>query len=451
MTENAVQNAVGHIDWGTYTAMYSFAFLFISLSDLGINQYSTKTLASQPELLKSFFPNLLTTKILLMIFYPFVVVGFGCLVMGFSERELYFLLFLCLIHGGNQLIQFFRANFQAMQAFRIDGFASVVDKSFLLILVWALFFVGLDIETFIHARFSTTFLTIIVFYIAISHLYGWLAPKFDIPLIKKILRGSFSFALISILYSIHDKVDQVMLKELAGEVETSLYAAAYRWMDAFSMYLWLILTIFFAKFAFHIKEPREQSKLLEVGQVVTALPLMFVSVFVFFYGDKLFWQQTNSSAAQVLVMTQSLQVIFIALCINSLFMVYSTLLTATGHEVFVNGLIVLGISLNVVINFIFIPEFGAIAAAWSTTISLAVVGVAYLVYVYLYLAVKIPFQCLAKILLAGLGLGVAFYLLDQTSMSWYINSLMAGLIFLGLSAILGLIPKDLVGMLRKRD
>ena len=444
-----MQNAVGHEDWGTYAAMYAFGFLFIMLSDLGINQYSTKTLASKPELLKSFFPNLFTTKVLLLILYPLFIVGVGWLVMGFNQRELYFLGLLGLVHGGNQFVQFFRANFQAMQAFRIDGFASVVDKVFLIILVWALFYMGINIETFIYARLATTLLTIIVFYIVISKLYGWLAPKFDPKLIANILRGSFTFALITILYSIHDKIDQVMLKTLYGEVETSLYAAAYRWMDAFAMYLWLVLTLFFAKFAYHIKEPEEQTKLIRVGQIITSLPLIFVSVFVFFYGEKLLWQQTNSTLLEMQTMVQTLHIIFIAVCVNSIFMIYSTLMTATGYEVVVNWLVVLGIVINVVLNFIFIPTYGAIAAAWSTTISLGILIVCYVVYSHIYLPIKIPFLLIGKIILAALILALIFFLLTYTSFEWYINTTIAGFLYLGICALLGLIPKDLVGMMRK--
>lgn len=447
--ENAVQNAVGHEDWGTYAAMYAFGFLFITLSDLGINQYSTKTLASQPELLKSFFPNLFTTKVILLIFYPLLMVAIGWLIMGFSQRELYFLYLLGLVHGGNQFVQFFRANFQAMQAFRIDGFASVVDKVFLILLVWTLFFVGINIESFIYARLSTTFLTIIVFYIVISKLYGWLAPKFNSKLIGNILRGSFTFALITILYSIHDKIDQVMLKTLYGEVETSLYAAAYRWMDAFAMYLWLVLTLFFAKFAYHIKEPEEQTKLIKVGQIITALPLIFVSVFVFFYGEKLLWQQTNSTVTEMHTMVQSLNIIFIAVCFNSIFMIYSTLMTATGYEVIVNWLVVFGIAINVILNFIFIPTYGAIAAAWSTTISLGALILCYVFYTYFYLPVRIPFVLIGKIILAGLGLVICFWLLTFTSLEWYLITSIAGGVYIGICGLLGLIPKDLVRMLRK--
>lgn len=450
LTENSVQNAVGHEDWGTYSAMYAFAFLFIFMADFGVNQYATRELAHQPQLLKSYFPNLLTTKVLFNLAYPLLILGIGAGIMGFKGRELYFLGLLCLVHGTNHLIQFFRSNFQAMQAFRIDGFASVVDKVLLLLWVWGLFYAGLSIERFIYARLLTSIATALLFYGAIVKLYGWMRPRFEWKLVKKLLRASFPFALITVLYSIHDKVDQVMLKELAGEVETSLYAAAYRWMDAFSMYLWLVLTMLFAKFAFHKGQEDAQGELLRMGQLITALPLIFVCAFVFFYGDKLLWQQVDSTPAQLRVMEQSLKVLFMGMFVNSLLVIYSTILTATGHEGFVNGLIVVGIAVNVSLNFVFIPLYGAIAAAWATTGSLALVGGVYVIYVQLRLSVAVPYGLIGRILLASMGLLLGFYALDQTSLSWWINTLLAGGLFSGLCAVLGLIPKDLIGML-KRD
>ena len=57
------------------------------------------------------------------------------------------------------------------------------------------------------------------------------------------------------------KWDQVMLERMAGDVPTGLYAAAYRWLDAFSMYLWIVLPMFFARFAFFPGDVERQGQL----------------------------------------------------------------------------------------------------------------------------------------------------------------------------------------------
>jgi len=440
--ENVVQNEVGHADWGMYSALLSFSFLFVSLSDWGINQYSTKTLASQPELLKSYFPNLLSFKILLSLLYPILMIGIGILI-GYKGRELAFLGLLCLMQGGIQLVLFFRANFQASQMFKIDGVASVFERALLLAIVGGLLYYGIKIETFVYTRLIAVLASIALFYGAIVYIYGWLKPRFEWNIVKEILRKSFPFAMITIVYSLHDKVDQVMLERLYSKHEAGLYAGAYRWLDAFSMYLWTIMPIFFAKFAFHINDLHEKKRLLQFGQVVAAIPLIYVSIFTWFYGEKLLWLFDKSSDQEVAVMLACLQALFVAAYINSIFSIFSTLLTSTNHERFVSRMVAISICINIALNFIFIPEYGAFASAWTTVISYLFLSITYIVYIQRQTELDVPYIQMGKILLASIGLAAAFYGLIHTSFPWFINSAIAGIVFLICAFILGLhrIPK----------
>lgn len=438
LAEMIVQDRVGHEDWGMYAGLLSFGFLFIALADLGINQYSTKALSSDPGLIRSYFPNLLTFKLIISLVYPFIMVGAGWLI-GYSERELYFLLLLCLVHGGNQLMAFFRSNFQAMQRFKIDGFLSVFDRLLLLGLLGYLFYTTLSIERFIYIRLLTVAIGSVLFYGLIVRFYGWFKPKLKLPVVKKVLGMSLSFAMMTVLYSIHDKVDQVMLERLGGAQENGLYAGAYRWLDAFSMYLWTVLPIFFARFAYFIKDLKEQEKLLHFGQVIAALPMVFVSIFVFFYGEKLLFLFEQSSPAELATMRDCLNALFVAAFLNGIFAVFSTLLTSTDHEKFVNKLIILSILLNVILNWIFIPRYGAVASAWTTVASYAFIDIAYVVYIQLYISIRVPYLQMAKILLAGGIVAGVFWGLSLTVLPWYVNTLIAGLVFTGVSRLLGLI------------
>ncbi|MEO0585637.1 MAG: oligosaccharide flippase family protein, partial [Bacteroidota bacterium] len=154
LVEMEVQDQVGHADWGLYAALLSFGFLFITLSDLGINQYATKMLAGDPGLMRSYFPNLLSFKFFLTLLYP-VIMGVLAWSLGYPEQHIYFLVLLCLVHSGGQLMNFFRANFQAMQRFSLDGFLSVFDRIILLLITIYLFYTQLDISRFIYARVVT--------------------------------------------------------------------------------------------------------------------------------------------------------------------------------------------------------------------------------------------------------------------------------------------------------
>ncbi|GAB4422057.1 MAG: hypothetical protein OHK0039_37770 [Bacteroidia bacterium] len=447
LVEMEVQDRVGHEDWGLYSALLSFGFLFVALADLGLNPYSTRSLAAQPGEIGSAFPRLLGIKLLLVLAFPALVLVLGWL-LGYDPRALYFLFLLCLVHGGTQLIELFRATFRAAQRFRLDAWLSVIDRLLLLALAMGLFGIGVDVERFIYARLLAAAAGILLCYALLGRLYGWLRPRFGMAGLGAILRQSLPFAFMTILYSIHDKVDQVMLERLAGDYANGLYAGAYRWLDAFSMYLWTILPFFFARFARHHDEPAVQERLLHSGQVLSALPLIFVSVFVFFFGEKLLFLFDRSAPQDLAVMRACLHALFATALLNGLFAIFSTLLTSTGHERPVNRMILASIALNVLLNALFIPRYGAVAAAWTTLASYACLDLAYVAYTHRVLPLRVPWRQTALLLLAAAITALTFYLADLAALPWYLTSLLGGTVLAGTAYLLGLVGPALFRQLR---
>jgi O-antigen/teichoic acid export membrane protein len=440
LTNNVVQDRVGHTQFGLYLALYSFGFLFLALSDMGINQYTTKTLAAQPDLLRKLFPSLISLKLTLSAFYPFFMVGAGWLI-GYRGYELYLLFILCIVHGILQINFFFRANFQAFQRFRFDAFASVLDRLLMLVIVIVLLLAKIDIEQYIYAYLISAVLTMGVLFVFVLRMFGWMRPEWNAASLRDLLKLSFPFALITILYSINDKVDQVLLERLiggdAGKHETGLYGGAYRWVDTVMMYLWTVLPIFFAKFAFHVQDQKALSRLLAFGQPIAAIPMLFAGMFGILYGEKLLFQFTNSTPADMATMTACLRILFIAVMVNGIFAIYSTLLTSTNHERFVSRMIAISIVLNITLNCIFIPQYGALAAAWNTVLSFSLLSVSYVWYIHFKLPIQFPFAMLLKLIAVGAAFGLTFWGLTFTALPWWLNTGVAGLILLGLSYFAG--------------
>jgi O-antigen/teichoic acid export membrane protein len=425
LTEMEVQDVVGHDDWGMYAAALSFGFLFLTLADLGINYYATKALASAPDQLRDMFPQLISVKLILLIAYPLLMYG-AAMALGYEPRQLSLLFWLCLVQAGAQFMEFFRANFRAMQRFGLDAWLSVFDRVLLLALVAGLFATTLTIETFVYARLAAVGLSVLVFYGLLTRLYGWLRPRFRWGMVRELVRFSLPFAAITMLSSIHDKVDQVMLERMAGDLPTGLYAAAYRWLEAFSMYLWTILPLFFARFAYLVQRPADQQRLFHLGQLITGLPLTFLCVFGFFFGDKLLFLYDHSTATELATILTCLQILLVALLINGNLAVFSTLLAATGHERFINRLLVLSISINVLLNLWLIPSYGAVACAWSTVASFLAMGLGYVWYVQRRTAVAVPWRAMGLQILAGGLLGGCFAGLDALGLPWWATTLVAG-------------------------
>jgi O-antigen/teichoic acid export membrane protein len=364
-----------------------------------------------------------------------MLVGF---ILGYGKEDIYLLAILSFIQALLQFVYFFRANFQASQLFAIDAFASVADKIILIIVILILMSRKLTLENFISGRLLTVVITFFLLYALILKIYGWIRPGWSFAWMKEIMAFSWPFALITILYSINEKVDQVMIERIKDAKEAGLYAGAYRWLDAFMMYLWTIMPIFFAKFSFHTMDKTEKEKIFNSGQVIAATPLIFVASFVFFYGDILFFQFSNSTAEQIEIMSMTLKILFVSVLFHAFFSMYSTLLNSTGHVKIMSMMVLVSILINVVLNFIFIPVYGAVAAAIATVISSAFLSMAAVFLVQMKGLIRIPFDIILKLLFILLLSLALFYFLPMLNIVWYVVSIFTGLAIIGTAFLLGL-------------
>jgi O-antigen/teichoic acid export membrane protein len=426
-----VQDAIGHEDYGTFSALFALGFIFMALADLGVNQYATKTLAGQPERLRELLPDLFTIKLGLAVVYPVVLLGIGYLI-GYRGQELLLLLVLCAVHVLMQLIGFFRSAFQAFQYLKLDAVASILDRAFILVILLVLLRAGIGLMSYTLAFLVSSGLTLLILYGASARLWGWMRPRLRSKEFSKLLKASLPFAVIMVLYSVNDKVDQVMLERIAGDYETGLYSAAYRWVDTFMMYLWTVLPIFFARFAANARDTSALERLLHFGQGIVALPMIFLCGTIFVHGEKLFWLLGNSTPWEIAQMTAMLKVLFVAVLINSFFGIYSTVLTSTGHESFVSRMIALSILINVVLNFVFIPSHGGVAASWNTVVSYIFLSGTYVWYFSQKLTVRIPWAQLFKLTASAALFGAALVGLTFTPLPWWLSVGIAGLLLAGL-------------------
>lgn len=436
--DNKVQDTVGHEAYGVFAALFSLSFLFATLSDLGVNQYVTKRLAGEPHKIDEIFPAAFGLKLLLLFLYPvgMTIVGF---VLGYEVTELYYLWLLSFFQGGVQLVLFLRANFQAHQNFFVDSFASVLDKLLLIVFLLVLFQIHITVENFIYARLLSMFVAVVLLYFVYASTYGWDKPTAKVNRIVPIIRQSIPFAMITVLYSFNERVDQVMVERLLGGISSGLYAGAYRWLDAIMMYLWIVLPLFFARFAFLKNNRPMLDWTFRIGHVIAFLPMALVSGFVFMYPEKFFLFFQNSTVEEIKIMSDVLKILFVAAVVNGLFAIYSTLLTSIGYEKQTSVMILISVGLNLTLNFIFVPLYGINASACATVSSTILLSFSYAYYLHKKNIITIPFGVILKLGLAFTLFMLFFYWLGTTSLEWYVNTLFAALFLAFVSWLLGLL------------
>ena len=419
LAEQEVQDRLGHATWGTFAALLSLGFLLRPVGELGIAQYTIKTIAGEHRYYRSLFGRALLLKLWLNMLYMGVTIGVGY-ALGYRGEWLIILSLVGVFYVCLNYLEQFRAGLQAFQKFKLDGLASITDKT-LMMLVLLLFFYGgwLTMQRFVVATVLTVVFATLLFGLIVFKKFGLPTLQLSRVRVAHLLRKSWPFALMVVLFGTNERINQLMLERLASGYENGIYVAAYRWIAAIQMYLWTILPVFYAKFAANLTKPiATRQSLFNTGHALVYLPLLFAFGFIWFYGEKLFFLFDNSTPAAIAAMTTNLRILAGFMWFNAAFTIFSTYLTATGHERFVSYMLVVVIALSVVANFVFIPIYGAVAASWAMTGAFGVLSVGYLIGFALRTELRVPWLLLGKHALVTAVFLTDFWWLHSTGLHW---------------------------------
>lgn len=449
--ENVVQDRIGHELFGTFTALLTLATIVAAVSDLGTTQLTVKRLAASPGFLTDFFPTLLPLRAGLGVAFLLLTMGIGW-VLGYRGH---WLLLLAVTAGGmllSQYILFLRGVLQADQRFNTDAVLSVLERLLLLVLVLALLPTGLTLDRYVGARTVAIGFVFLLLVGLIRRFHGRILIRPQWQQARQVLTESLPLAFITLVYGLNERIDMLMLERLVSGRDASYYAAAYRWVDAVMMYLWTVLPLFFARFAHATGRRQEQQELLWFGQRIVTVPLLWVVGFALFRGELLFTQFTHSTPAEVARMTQCLQLLSLNVLVHAFFAIYSTLLTSTDHEKPVSWLVTVSIVLNIGLNFLLMPRYGALAGAFNTLLCAVLVSVGYIWLVPRRTGVQLPWAMLLRLALGFVGLCGGWYALrTYAHLPWWLEAALAGVWLVVLVAALGIVKWAEVQQLRRRS
>jgi O-antigen/teichoic acid export membrane protein len=431
LAENWVQDKVGHASYGKFAALFNFSLLLAALVEGGLAQHLARSF--RPQATDSLAQKILGLRLLLNAFALLAAPALGYL-LGYSEKELVLLLLLGVFHFLQSIISFLRALLQALQRFGKDAYASIGDKVLLLLGLPILVFAGLTVYSFALGLTLSAGCVLV--------LLGWELRAYWFPPIlpnlktaREVLSKSWGLALMALLFSALERLNFILLERTSGSVENSLYAGAYRWYSAVSMYLWTVLPPFYARFA---KAPQDQA-LFNSAQIIVSLPIMGVCAFLFWYTPYVFFLFQESNAQEIEGMTLTLKGLTLGLLANGVFNVYSTHLSACNREKYVNFLLLPAVCLNALFTLGAAQAYGAFAGALGLTVSLLFLSGGYVYFFTQKSGLKPPWGIILRLLTAffslfiGLGLGVHY------GMHWALNLVINALFFCALAASLGLL------------
>ncbi len=377
--DRTVQNVVGAGEYGLYFSLFNFSLLLNILLDFGITNFNNREISRHPKVLPGYFSNIVGLKIFLAVIFG-IVSFLVAMIIGYEKVEMRLLLPLLFNQFLASFIMYLRSNISGLQMFKTDSFLSVLDRVVLIILCAILLWTGIGggefrIEWFIYAQTLAYLFAVIVAFVIVLGKARFIKPRLSISFMKRILRKSYPFALLTILMSIYYRVDSVMLERMLsdGAVQAGIYAQAFRILDAFTMFAFLFASLLLPMFSRMIKKGEPVEELSVFSFMLLIIPVLIISVSLVFYRlefmETLYNEHTNESS-------KILAVLMIAHIFVSVTYISGTLLTAGGHLSALNITAVSGLVLNVVLNIFLIPKFQALGSAVASMITqILVVGI----------------------------------------------------------------------------
>ena len=438
-----VQNRVGTEEYGLYFTLLNFSYLFNIILDLGITNYNTKYVAQNPTLVKRYIGNIISLRLVLFIVYVVLSLSLA-LVLGYNARQFWFVYVLIFNQFLISILLFFRSYFAGLLLFKWDIFLSILDRILLIALVSVLLYHPFfkhqfDIKWFALAQTASFFVSVLVAIVLVFKRIGfprlhW-AKAFNFVILKK----SFPYALLILLMMLYTRVDAMMIERLHihGNIQVGIYAQAFRMLEASLMFIMLFTGLLFPLFSRILKEKTTVVPLLDTSSklVVAFTTLMSFTccLFAYFILDSIYLHDVK-------FVVPTFRLLMLSLIPTAFIFVYGTLMTANGDLKRLNILSFIGLVLNIILNFIFIPKHGAFGAAVATFSTQLLIALFYFASVWKQFLLKFKGKEFLRYLMYGLWcMGSAFVSLTLlgklNQLSIFIGLLILGMIVLGLVPI----------------
>lgn len=369
----AVQNLVGDTSYGLYLAISQFSYLFYILLDLGLTNFNNRNIAQNNQLLSKHFVGISQAKIFLTVLYFLVIFIIGWLI-GYRGEQLKLLA----IVGFNQVLLSFilyvRSNISALLLFKTDSLLSVLDRVLMILIcsfmLWSGFFPKeyFNVYTYIYAQSISYLITLVIAIIIVLKHTGKLTIRINIPFVIMIIKKSLPYALLVLLMSFYNRLEPVLIERLLPEdiaaSQAGVYAKAWRLFDAGNNISYLFSVILLPLFAAIIKEKEDLQGLVKQSFSIMLSMTCIIAVLCIFYSrnfmDIMYPEQNNAEASTILMILMGS---FVSISVTYIF---GTLLTANGNLKHLNIVSACGVVLNITLNCLFIPNFQAVGAAFTS-------------------------------------------------------------------------------------
>lgn len=364
-----VARYLGPEKYGMLSYAVAFVGLFSVLSSLGQQSIVVKELAKQPE----HRDEILGTSAVLSIGGTMIMVGVLIMAsLAIHQNHMTRILITIVLIGyifqiPAVIIWYFQAEVLSRYTVLSQMVQLAISAFIKLMLIW------------MHAPLVMFALVTVVDAIVLMSALAWIYSSrvgsffswsLSVARAKELLNQSWPLLLSGAAVMVQARIDQVMLGAMLGNSVVGQYSVAMKMIEAFG-FIPVVICNSIAPEVTKWKSSGEQNyyhglinlyRMMAILFFMVAIPLYFFAehIVVFLYGK-------SYQPAGILLALFSIRLFFTNFGVaRSLFVVNNELL----RYALVNSII--GATLNIILNYLLIPGYGAIGAIWATIISFAI-------------------------------------------------------------------------------
>ncbi|GAB3987131.1 flippase [Spirosoma daeguense] len=367
---------LGPVEYGLYNYVNVFPLILAPLASLGVNNILVSDIPVQDS---GTVDRLIRTTISLKLlagFTAFILVVIVSSIIHISDSNLIVLTAISsttLIVQGFDVIDIY---FQSIHKIHFSIIAKIATFAVATLVrvygLWSHF----ELEFFIIVSVietATGYLAIYWIYIS-QKGHSLFDLLFDRPIISRLLNLTWPLMLAEFFIFIYTRIDQIMLKHLAGNQELGIYGAALRLSEAWYFIAGALTTAFYPSIIILRKQDYNAylgryQKLLNILAVAGISIAIIFSVFSHEIVDLLYGNKYKSVGLILSIHIWTGVFVFMAVGTNNWFVV-------ENMQRFLLGRTAVGALINILLNFYLIPAYGALGASVATL--LAQVFAAYL-------------------------------------------------------------------------
>lgn len=357
---------LGANGWGVFSYALSIGSLLMIFSDIGLSGLITREASQKKEGYATFITTALVLKSIALIFSILLLIFASPLISHIPEaRRLFPIITLVLLF--DSLRELFFAINRATEKMEKEMIVKTIMSTVILILGIVLLKIKLAPESMAVAYAIGSIIGFVIITLIAKKDIKRLIAKIDISKFKTVLQTTWPFAIVSLVGTIMTNTDIYMLGIWRNSVEIGLYAS----VDRIQQFIIIIpSTIAIAVFPIvsrlAINDSNQQKTMLEktVSLILTiGLPISLGGIILanqivlFVFGP------------QYLEAIPILRILMLILLISFPLIILSNTILALNKQKNLVQAYSFGIIINIIINILLIPKFGAVGSAIATLIS----------------------------------------------------------------------------------